>query len=160
MSQNQGGSSPWLDSLDTRRGFPRHTVARDTWHCSLLIESLSQTRAIIAHDFILREGLIEPWAHLTMFLVLSISKRRHEAFNELVKFRYLAYGSRIKLLKTLAQDSLHCREAVRPTGITSVIVKDLLRDVTNDSPDISNIYSEAFQKLVYDTLLYTLPYYN
>ena len=139
---------PWLDSLDSRRGYPHHTVTRDTRHCELLIESLDRTRATVAHDFILREGLIESWAHLTMFLILSTTKKHREAFYELIKFRYLAYGSRIKLMRSLAQGSLHNREAVLPLGITSMIIKDILRDVTDGSPDISSIYSEAFNKLV------------
>ena len=135
-------------------------MTRDSWHCKLLIESLDRIRPIVAHDFIHREGLVEAWAHLTMFLILSTAKQHSEAFNELLKFRVLVCGSRIKLMKSLAQGSLHRREAVLPVGITSVIVKDLLRDVTGRLPDILSIYFEAFDKLVYSTHLYSLPDYT
>ena len=111
----------------------------------------------MAHDLIIREGLIESWAHLTMFLVLSIAKKNREAFHELVKFRHLAYGSRIKLTRSLAQGSLQPREAVLPIGVTSMIVKEFLRDVTDGLPDISSIYLEALDKLVYNILHTPFP---
>lgn len=130
-------------------------MTRDTWHCKLLIESLDRTQATVAHEFIIREGLIESWAHLTMFMVLSITKQHREAFHELVKFRHLAYGSRVKLMRSLAQGSLHRREAVLPLGVTSMIVKDLLRDVTDGLPDILSIYFEAFNKLVHNSFPYS-----
>ncbi|KAL8791930.1 MAG: hypothetical protein Q9195_005506 [Heterodermia aff. obscurata] len=84
-------------------------------------------------------------------------KQHREAFNELVKFRHLAYGSRAKLIRSLAQRSLHRREAVLPLGITSMIVKDLLGDVTDGLPDISRIYFEAYDKLVYSSFHTPFP---
>lgn len=94
------------------------------------------------------EGLREAWPHLVMFFVLSIANQHRGAFGELAKFREIAYGSRIEILKSLAPEALHRREAVLPLGITSQIVKNLLKDVTLGLPDIVSTYSESLEKLI------------
>lgn len=90
-----------------------------------------------------------------MFLVLSTVKQPRGAFGELVKFRELAFGSRKELMKSLAQESLHCHEAVLPLGMTSLVIKNLLEDVTFGLPDITSIYSEYLEKLVNSYFLNT-----
>lgn len=83
-----------------------------------------------------------------MFLVLSTVKQHRKAFNELVKFRDLAYGSRVELMRSLAQESLHLREAVLPLGFASLVIKNLLGDVTLGSSDIVSTYPDFLDKLV------------
>lgn len=83
-----------------------------------------------------------------MFLVLSTANQHRGAFYELVKFRELAYGSRVDLLKNLAPESLHRKEAVLSLGTTSLLVKDVLRDITLGFPNITATYSEYLEKLV------------
>lgn len=83
-----------------------------------------------------------------MFLVLSTANQHRGAFYELVKFRELAYGSRMDLMKSLAPESLHRKEAVLSLGITSMLVKDVLRDITLGLPNITATYSEHLEKLV------------
>ncbi len=96
----------------------------------------------------LPEGLMGAWPRLVMFFVLSAAKQHREAYYELVKFRDLAYGSRVQLMKSLAHESLHRREAVLPLGIASLVIKNLLGDITLGLPDIVSTYSEYLDKLV------------
>ena len=83
-----------------------------------------------------------------MFFILSINNNHLGAFGELVRFRELAYGSRLELLKSLTQESLHDQEAVLSFGVTSLVVKNLLEDVTSDLPNIESTYAGHLEKLV------------
>lgn len=146
-----------LQSLDSRRGFPKYTPSRakDVWHCKNIIKDLSSTRAPLPYKIEFPEGLKVAWPHLVMFFVLSIVKQDRGAFGELAKFREIAYGSRTEILKNLARESVHRREAVLPLGITSLIVKNLLEDVTLGLPNIESTYSESLEKLVKSILTHT-----
>ena len=139
-----------MDSLDSARGFPNDTFVgySDTRYCNLIMNDLSPARAPSPHKFSLPEGLRQAWPHLVMFLVLSTAKQHREASYELFKFRDLAYGSRTELMKSLARESLHRQEAVLPFGVTSLLVKNFLQDITLGLPDIASIYSETLEKLV------------
>jgi hypothetical protein len=83
-----------------------------------------------------------------MFFILTVSNQHRRAFGELVRFREIAYRSRIDILESIARESLHCREAVLPLGITSLVVKNLLKDITLGAPDIESTYSESLEILV------------
>lgn len=138
------------DSFLSEHGMPASTVKNgDIGHCKLLLDNISQDRAPLPYEIKLPDGLIESWGHLVMFFVLSTAGHHRRAFHELVRFRTLAYGSRAEIMKSLAKGSLHDREAVLPLGITSILVKDLIGDVTFDSPDITSIYLESCEKLVH-----------
>lgn len=140
----------WVDAVLSTRGFPHYAreKAGDIWHCKLIVQTLCQLQGPSQFDTIMSEHLLEAWVHLIMFLVLSAAKQHHQAVSELVKFRDLAYGNRGELMRSLAPRSLHCREAVLPFGIMSMVVKNLLGDVTLTAPNITDIYIEAFDKLV------------
>lgn len=116
------------------------------------MNDLSLTRAPLPYKITLPEGLKLAWPHLVMFLVLSTAKQHRGAFYELAKFRELAFGSRMELMKSLARESLHRREAVLPLGITSLVIKNLLKDVTLGLPSITSTYSECFERLVKSTI--------
>ena len=140
----------WVDALESRRGLSHYAPnkAGEIWHCKLLAQTLYQLQVPSPFESVMSEHLLEAWVHLVMFLVLSAAKQHRQAFSELVRFRDLAYGDREELMRSLAPISLHCREAVLPFGIISMLVKNLLKDVTLTAPNITDVYIEAFDKLV------------
>ena len=150
VSKDEAKLMKCMRSFESRSGFPPYGpyAARDVWYCKLIMNDLSQNRAPLPHDLTLPEGLLVAWPHLVMFLVLTATKQYREGFYELVTFRKLAYGSREDLMKTLAPDSLHSREAVLPLGVTSLLVRNVLGDVTYGLPDIGAVYFETLDKLV------------
>ena len=83
-----------------------------------------------------------------MFFILNTVGQSREARYELLKFRQLAYWSKTELMKSLARESLHRREAVLPLGVASIVLKNLLKDVTFGAPDIASTYSEYLAKMV------------
>lgn len=144
----------WIDAVESRRGFPHYATekAGDIWHCKLLVQILCQLQVPSPFESAMSEHLMDSWVHLVMFLVLSAAKHHSQAFSELVQFRELAYGDREELMRSLAPRSLHRREAVLPFGIMSMLVKNLLGDVTLGAPNITDIYIEAFDNLVISAL--------
>ena len=113
-----------------------------------IVSALSPSEAPSPHQLTLPHGWIEAWPHLVMFFTLSTVKQYSEATYELIKFRQLVHGGWADLLKTLAPQSIHRQEAVLPLGITSLVIRNLLEDVTLGLPDIASIYSESLDKLV------------
>ncbi|KAL8757990.1 MAG: hypothetical protein Q9184_004061 [Pyrenodesmia sp. 2 TL-2023] len=125
--------------------------AQDTWHCKYLHGFLSQVPPTS-----LPESLLLSWQPAVMFLVLNVAQKTDQALAELAKFREMAYGSREQVMKSFARGSLHDREAVLPLGVATLVIKNLLEDVTFGAPDITSIYLEAFEKLTEE--VQTNPY--
>ena len=119
-----------------------------TRFCDRIVSALSPSQAPLPYRLKLPDGLIEAWPHLVMFFILSTARQHQEAQYEIVKFKHLVDGSWAEILKSLATESIHSREAVLPFGITSLVIRNLLEDVTLGLPDIASIYSESLEKLV------------
>ena len=64
------------------------------------------------------------------------------------KCQDLLLESRRKLLQSMAPKGLETTEAVLPVGLVALLVKKVVKDITDDAPDIVSTYYDYMLRLV------------
>ncbi len=55
---------------------------------------------------------------------------------------------RKKLLQSMAPEGLETMEAVLPVGLVALLVNNVVKDITDDAPDIVSTYYDYMLRLV------------
>ncbi|KAL8679558.1 MAG: hypothetical protein Q9186_004152 [Xanthomendoza sp. 1 TL-2023] len=89
----------------------------------------------------LSADLNDLWRHFVSIFVRGTSRSpRKSIVSKFQMCKDLIRSSRTKLLKSLQPNTLESMEAVLPNDIISLLIRKLLKDVTNDAPDIFTTY--------------------
>ncbi|KAL8689744.1 MAG: hypothetical protein Q9224_004573, partial [Gallowayella concinna] len=85
----------------------------------------------------LSDDLNDLWRRFVSIFVRGTSRSpRKSIVSKFQMCKDLIRSSRTKLLKSLQPNTLESMEAVLPNDIVSLLIRKLLKDVTNDAPDI------------------------
>lgn len=80
-------------------------------------------------------------------------KPRKVVMSRIATCSKLAARGRKEVFRSLAPDRLETKEAVLPSGILILLLKNVSQDITKDTMDTQSTYSEYILKLVSDNIL-------
>lgn len=92
----------------------------------------------------------DAWLHLVMCLVLSLDSRPIYGYpyEEFEACKSVAVKGKKEILRRLAPGHLYEWEAVLTSGVTSLVVKNLVSNGVPGEPDIPSTYLEYLDQLV------------
>lgn len=85
---------------------------------------------------------------IAIFLEGTCAKPRKKLSFRFLKCRSLLLDGRRKLLQSMAPEGLETMEAVLPVGLVALLINKVVKDITDNAPDIVSTYYDYMLRLV------------